>query len=99
MEVMTDGQGIVIIVKINIMVEKIIKQGRKRKVKTAELGRRLIITKNKSVLFNSEGYEVHYCSETIEVLIGIGKDYCASLIMDTDAWEAFKSGEEIHISE
>jgi len=61
------------------------------------LGRELKISDNSLVTENSSGYNIEYCVDTIEVLIGIGKDHTASLIMDKEAWEVFKSGENIHI--
>ena len=63
------------------------------------LGRTLKVGAKSLVTENSEGYEIKYFGETIEVLIGIGKDHTASLIMDKEAWGVFKSGEEVHIYE
>lgn len=53
---------------------------------------------NKSlVTFNKPGFTVEHTTETVEVTIGIGKDHTASLIMNMDAWEALKEGEQVYI--
>lgn len=62
------------------------------------LGRRLEIGSKSHVTKNRSGMKVEFFTPTIELLIGIGKDHVAHLIMDEDAWDAFKSGEEISIS-
>lgn len=63
-----------------------------------KLGREIKISPKANVSLNDPGYKVEYYIETIEVLIGIGKDHTATLIMDKDAWEALKSNEYLHIT-
>lgn len=49
------------------------------------------------VMIYKNGASRTYHVPSVEVLIGIGKDHTASLVMDVDAWEALKSGEEPNI--
>lgn len=44
------------------------------------------------------GASIEFGVPSVEVLIGIGKDHTALLIMDTDAWEALKAGEPANIT-
>jgi len=59
--------------------------------KRIELGARSHISKNKS------GAKYEFFSPTIELLIGIGKDNVARLIMDEDAWFALKKGQKLNV--
>jgi len=63
-----------------------------------QLGREILIPSETSVSFNPPGYKVAYHVKTVNVSIGIGKDYCADLIMSEEAWEALKSGSEVNIN-
>jgi hypothetical protein len=63
----------------------------------AALGKEIKISPKSHVIVNSEGFQRKYYSKSIEVLIGIGNDNTASLIMDEEAWEALLAGEEITI--
>jgi hypothetical protein len=62
------------------------------------LGRELRISPKANVTVNKAGHKKEFFVETIDVIIGIGNDFTASLVMDIDAWEAFKKGEKIHIT-
>jgi hypothetical protein len=76
-------------------MEKIVK---KQSIKGfAKLGREIKISPKSNVIFNLSGYTVQHYQESIEVLIGIGKDNTASLIMSKEAWDALLAGEEISI--
>ena len=79
------------------MITAKIKIGKSRKVNKSTLGKDLTISSDSVVFINGEGYSIEYFEETIEIIIGIGKDNTASLIMSVSAWEAFKKGEKIHI--
>lgn len=79
------------------MITQRIKTGKSRKVNKSTLGKEIIIKSNSLVFINGEGYSINYFEETIEIIIGIGKDNTASLIMSVSAWEALKRGEKIHI--
>lgn len=75
-----------------------------RSTKTQELkgmrrlGKPLRITPKANCLVNAPGFSIAYAVETIEVIIGIGKDHTASLIMDTDTHKALLSGEKVHVT-
>lgn len=62
------------------------------------LGMPIKISPKSRVSINKAGLKVEYFVETISVLIGIGKDHTAELIMDKDAWEALNNGEQLHIT-
>jgi hypothetical protein len=61
------------------------------------LGKRIEFGAKSKVTFNSPGMEVKFFTTTVDVLIGIGKDHTANLIMDIDAWKALNKGDKIHI--
>lgn len=62
------------------------------------LGREIKISPRSNITVNKAGFKTEFFVETVNVLIGIGKDYTADVIMTKDAWEALKSGEEISIT-
>lgn len=62
------------------------------------LGRELKISPKAHVMFNAIGYKQEFFVESVAVLIGIGKDHTADLIMSRDAYEALKAGEEINVT-
>jgi hypothetical protein len=62
------------------------------------LGRELKISPKAKLCINEPGFSKKYYVETVEVLIGIGKDHTALLIMDTDSWKAFVDGETVDIT-
>lgn len=63
----------------------------------APFGRELKISPKSNVCINKEGHKAEFFVETVSVLIGIGNDYSADLIMTKDAWEDFVNGAEISI--
>jgi hypothetical protein len=67
-------------------------------MKFGALGKEVRISPKANLTVNVAGFSVKYYVETVEVLIGIGKDHTASLIMDIDAWKALNAGEEISIT-
>lgn len=62
------------------------------------LGREIKISPKANISVNKAGLKTEWLTETIDVVIGIGKDHVAKLIMDTDAWKALKKGEKINIT-
>lgn len=70
----------------------------KFKLNAACLGRRLEINSHAMAIKIPAGYCVRYMDDVVEVIIGIGNNHTASLIMNKYAWEELKSGEEIHIN-
>lgn len=63
----------------------------------AILGRELRISPKSIISINKPDYRTHYYTETIELLIGVGKDHTAKLIMDSEAWKALVNGEDISV--
>lgn len=61
------------------------------------LGKEIKVSPKSKISVNKPGHKREYFTLTVDVLIGIGKDHTASLIMDWDAWEALKSGEKINV--
>jgi hypothetical protein len=61
------------------------------------LGKGILIPMTAILTENKAGMKREYAVDTVEVLIGIGKDHTASLIMDYEALKALQSGGEISI--
>ena len=61
----------------------------------ARLGKEIKISPKTNCNVNKEGYSLECFTESIEVLIGIGK-YTATLIMSKEAWVALQT-EEVKI--
>lgn len=62
------------------------------------LGKEIRISPKAYISINKPGFKVEYFVETVEVIIGIGKDHTATLIMGRDDWEALNKGEPVHIT-
>lgn len=62
------------------------------------LGKEIKISPKANITVNSAGYKMEFFVESVNVLIGIGKDHSADLIMSKDAWEALKKGASISIT-
>jgi hypothetical protein len=67
-------------------------------VNFGSLGRELKVSPKSHITFNKAGYKHEFFVESVSILIGIGKDHTADIVMSKEAWEAFKSGEEISIT-
>lgn len=65
--------------------------------KHSSLGREIKISPKSHVAICDEGLEIKYESESVHLVIGIGKDHSANLIMSVEAWEELKKGEQLHI--
>lgn len=63
----------------------------------SSLGKSINIGAKSMVNHNSPGLKIEFFTETVHVLIGIGKDHTASLIMDKEAWEDLKAGVKVDI--
>lgn len=61
------------------------------------LGCELRLGKKSHVYVNKPGRRIEYFVPTVEVLIGIGNDHTAILLMDTDAWKALGEGKKVNI--
>lgn len=62
------------------------------------LGRELKVSPKANVTINKPGYKQEMHRESVTITIGIGNDHVADIIMSLPAWEALKSGAEIHIT-
>jgi len=62
------------------------------------LGKEIRISPKANISLNLPGFKTHFFVETVNVLIGIGKDHTADLIMTKDAWEALKDGAKVDIT-
>jgi len=62
------------------------------------LGRKIKISQKANITVNKAGFKSEFHVETVIVLIGIGTDHTADLIMSKDAWEALNNGDEISIT-
>lgn len=61
------------------------------------LGKRIEIGSKSHITKNKAGMKVEFFTPTVQVLIGIGKDHVAYLLMDEDAWAALKKNQKISI--
>lgn len=61
------------------------------------LGKEIKISPKSSVSINAPGFKAEFFDETVSLVIGIGKDHSADLIMTKEAWDALNNGEEITI--
>lgn len=66
--------------------------------KTSCLGKEIKISPKTMITINSPGYRKTYYVESVEVLIGIGNNHTATLIMSKDAFDALQSGEKVDIT-
>ena len=64
----------------------------------ARLGKGIKISPKANVSVNEPGFKMEFFVPTVNVLIGIGKDWTADVVMTEDAWKALKGGEEINIT-
>lgn len=61
------------------------------------LGKEIKISPKSHVYFNKAGAEFKFIEESVEVVIEIGKDHSAHLVMCKSDWEALNSGAEIQV--
>ena len=62
------------------------------------LGREIKISPKANITINKAGFKTEFFVETVNVLIRIGNDHSADLIMTKAAWQALNSGAEIEIT-
>jgi hypothetical protein len=62
------------------------------------LGKEIRISPKANVSINKPGFKTEFFCETVNVVIGIGKDHTADLIMSKAAWFELLNGAEIHIT-
>ena len=59
----------------------------------SKLGQEIRISPKARVAINHPGFKIQYDVETVSLLIGIGNNQTAHLVMSLAAWEALKAGE------
>jgi len=64
----------------------------------SSLGKELKVSPKSHITINKPGYKQEFFVESVSLLIGIGKDHTADIIMTKEAWEALKAGEKIEIT-
>ena len=63
----------------------------------ARLGKEVRVSPKSHISINKPGFKTEFFVETVSVVIGIGNDHSADLIMSKSAWEALNSGEEVSV--
>lgn len=61
----------------------------------SRLGKEIKISPKSLVTINKPGYKKEIFVESVSLIVGIGNDHVAELVMDKEAWDALKSGELI----
>ncbi len=64
----------------------------------AALGKEIKISPKSHVTVNNPGYKTEFFVETVTLLIGIGKDHTADLVMTREAWDALNKGAKVDIT-
>jgi len=82
---------------LNAMEDNIKSITKTNTISHGSLGKEIKISPKSHVYFNKAGAEFKFVEESVEVLIGIGSDNTARLIMGKSDWESLKNGEEISI--
>ena len=77
---------------------KISKAYEPNETSTEILGVNIILPSMTMVSIHEGGYKITYYEDTVIVIIGIGKDNTAELIMSKRAWEALNPGARINIT-
>lgn len=62
-----------------------------------QLGKRIALGSKTHITKNKPGMKMEFFTPTMQVLIGIGKDHVAYLIMDEDAWKALNKGQKLDV--
>lgn len=61
-------------------------------------GKPVFISPKSNAYINKPGYKISFDTEVVEVLIGIGVDGIAKLLIDKQSWEALNAGETVVIT-
>ncbi len=64
----------------------------------SSLGKEIKISPKSLVSVNKKGFKQEFFTPTVSLIIGIGKDHCAELIMNEEAWKALNENEIITIT-
>lgn len=60
-----------------------------------DLGRDITIPASANAVFNPAGLKINIPVESVFIIIGIGKDHTADLIMTKEAYNALREGAEV----
>jgi hypothetical protein len=60
-----------------------------------DLGRDITIPASANAVFNPAGLKINIPVESVSIIIGIGKDHTADLIMTKEAYNALREGAEV----
>jgi hypothetical protein len=63
--------------------------------KFGKLGKEIKISPKSLVSFNKEGFILSNDGKTVSVVVGIGDEHVADLVMSLDAWKALNKGEAV----
>lgn len=61
------------------------------------LGKEIKITPKANASFHPIGYKMEFYVDTVSVVIGIGDNHVADLVMSQDAWNDLQNGEKIYV--
>lgn len=62
------------------------------------LGREIKVSPKANATISKNGFKLEIYMPTVNVVVGIGNNHVADLVMDVAAWEALLDGEEINIT-
>lgn len=62
------------------------------------LGKEMRLSPKSKIEVNHPGFRIEYNIDTVTMLVGIGKDHVAHLVMSRAAWEALKAGNKLDIT-
>ena len=71
----------------------------RKKREVVILGQEITIPANAKMIVNKAGISTQWYVDSVEMLIGIGKDHTATLIMDRQSHKALLDGAKLHIDE
>ncbi len=63
----------------------------------SRLGKEIKITPKANAYFHPIGYKMEFYVDTVSVVIGIGPNHVADLVMSKNAWNDLQNGEKIYV--
>lgn len=78
--------------------QKVLSEYRKQAENHGMLGKEIRLSPKAHVSLNKPGYGIDFFAPTVDMVIGIGKDHVAYLVMPEDAWKALNKGEEVNVT-
>jgi hypothetical protein len=91
-------EGIIQVINVAPKKGKVTRNYDQRISGSVRFGREMKISPKANATVNEPGFSTKFFVPTVSVLIGIGNDHSADLIMTVEAWRAFKSGQPIEIT-